>query len=132
METGRRLGWVTLLCALAMAGAAGTSGCERIPKTDNASPESRLVLTPDNAPATPAPAPPSTDTKGPENGGQALTLRDGFAPIVERVGAAVVNVSAVRKTRGQGSDPSFGNPLFRDFFGDDLGRQMPRPPEQAL
>ncbi|MCX6625032.1 MAG: DegQ family serine endoprotease [Acidobacteria bacterium] len=49
------------------------------------------------------------------------SLSAGFAPIVKRAMPAVVNIasSRVTKTRG-GENPLFNDPMFREFFGDQL------------
>ena len=57
-----------------------------------------------------------------------------FAPIVERDLPAVVNISSskVVRTNGGGDAPSFMmDPFFRQFFGDDFGRQ-PRGPSTQV
>jgi serine protease Do len=48
-----------------------------------------------------------------------LTLSTGFAPVVERVASAVVNISSTRTVKPSASEqnPFFNDPLFRDFFG---------------
>jgi serine protease Do len=57
-----------------------------------------------------------------------LSFHEGFAPIVQRLSAAVVNVSSTRMVRApsRGRDPFFSNPLFRDFFGEDGPSPGPR------
>ena len=62
-----------------------------------------------------------------------VSLETGFAPILERVAGAVVNISTTRTVRpsGPASIPFFDDPLFRDFFGH--GERAPREQrEQAL
>ncbi len=62
-----------------------------------------------------------------------MTLESGFAPVVERIAGAVVNIASTRVVRPPSPEqlPFFNDPLFRDFFGRGA-----RPPaerrEQAL
>ncbi|WP_350334681.1 Do family serine endopeptidase [Coralliovum pocilloporae] len=50
-----------------------------------------------------------------------------FAPIVKRVGPAVVNVYATRTVQQRRGSPFFDDPFFRRFFGDRLrGRPQQR------
>jgi serine protease Do len=55
-----------------------------------------------------------------------------FAPIVDKALPAVVNVSAARVIRNTGGQmsPFFMDPFFRQFFGDDFGRQGRGPSTQ--
>lgn len=73
------------------------------------------------AEATPPPAPGPLDV--PPSARQAVSLQVGFAPIVSRVSAAVVNVSSVRFVRPPTPEriPFFSDPLFREFFGPRQG-----------
>jgi serine protease Do len=79
-----------------------------------------------------APAPviagPSTATSP----GAFQGLQTSFAPIVDRDLPAVVNISSSKVIRNSGGDlPSFlMDPFFRQFFGDDFGRQA-RPQKQT-
>jgi serine protease Do len=52
----------------------------------------------------------------------------GFAPVLKPALAAVVNISSSRtvKTPQAPFSPFFEDPLFRQFFGDQFFRQMPR------
>lgn len=50
-----------------------------------------------------------------------------FAPIVKRVGPAVVNVYATRAVQQRRRSPFFDDPFFRRFFGD---RQRGRPQQR--
>ncbi|KYF63130.1 hypothetical protein BE11_09170 [Sorangium cellulosum] len=69
------------------------------------------------AEAAPPPAPGPLDV--PPSAREAVSLQAGFAPIVSRVSAAVVNVSSVRFVRPPTPEriPFFSDPLFREFFG---------------
>ena len=60
-------------------------------------------------------------------------LQDGFAPVVGKVLPAVVNISSSRTVKVQGGNPSepfFNDPLFRQFFGNEFGRQFRVPKER--
>lgn len=52
----------------------------------------------------------------------------GFAPVLKPALAAVVNISSSRivKTPSGPSSPFFEDPFFRQFFGDQFFRRMPR------
>ena len=52
----------------------------------------------------------------------------GFAPVLKPALAAVVNISSSRtvKTPRTPFGPFFQDPFFRQFFGDQFSRQMPR------
>jgi serine protease Do len=52
-----------------------------------------------------------------------------FAPIVDKDLPAVVNVSSSKVVRPSNADQQF-LPLFRQFFGDDFGRQFNAPPQR--
>jgi serine protease Do len=60
------------------------------------------------------------------------SLGTGFTPVVERALPAVVNVSSSRtvKTNGTQATPFFNDPFFRQFFGDQFGRQFQVPRER--
>jgi serine protease Do len=55
-----------------------------------------------------------------------VSIDSGFAPVVERVAGAVVNISSTRVVRPPSMEqsPFFNDPLFRDFFGHS--QRMPR------
>jgi serine protease Do len=58
-----------------------------------------------------------------------ISFKEGFAPLVEKVSAAVVNIASERvvRTRPGGVLPFFMLPGFRDFFGEDFPSQaVPR------
>ncbi|HML17801.1 MAG TPA: DegQ family serine endoprotease [Bryobacteraceae bacterium] len=59
-----------------------------------------------------------------------------FAPIVEKDLPAVANISSSKVVKGNGNQmsPFFMDPFFRQFFGDNFGRQFqqPRQRERAL
>ncbi len=58
-------------------------------------------------------------------------IQTSFAPIVDKDLPAVVNISSSKLVRNSGSVPTiFMDPFFRQFFGDDFGRQA-RPPSNA-
>ena len=57
----------------------------------------------------------------------AIELRLSYAPVVQRVAPAMVNVYAAKVV--QNRNPLFDDPIFRRFFGvpgDDGGRQVQR------
>ncbi|AUX27543.1 serine protease [Sorangium cellulosum] len=93
------------------------------------------------AEATPRPgAPPPSPgpLQVPPSTREAVSFQEGFAPIVERVSAAVVNVSSVRFVRPPSPErvPFFSNPFFHEFFGPEWGGGPPSGPrvqrEQSL
>lgn len=56
-----------------------------------------------------------------------MSLESGFAPVVKRVVPAVVNISSARVVRtSEGANPLFMDPFFRQFFGDQFFRNVPR------
>jgi serine protease Do len=63
-----------------------------------------------------------------QRGGEPLTIATGFAPVVERVAGAVVNISSTRIVHPPSAEqlPFFNDPLFRDFFG------RMQPPQRTL
>ncbi|MBZ5603708.1 MAG: DegQ family serine endoprotease [Acidobacteriia bacterium] len=73
-----------------------------------------------------AAAPAATPT-----GATAPGIFTSFAPIVEKDLPAVVNISSSKVVRTTGTEIPFTmDPFFRQFFGDDFGRQMRRPSRQ--
>ena len=71
-----------------------------------------------SAESTPAAAGPIQVPPG-ERG--AISFQEGFAPIVQRLSSAVVNISSIRVVQAPspGRSQTFSNPLFREFFGED-------------
>jgi len=58
-------------------------------------------------------------------------IQTSFAPIVDKDLPAVVNVSSSKVVRSNGNDmPFMMDPFFRQFFGDDFGRQLRTPRKQ--
>jgi serine protease Do len=57
-----------------------------------------------------------------------VSFAEGFAPIVAKALPAVVNISSSKKVKTQAGQmgPLFSDPFFRQFFGNQFGRQMPR------
>ena len=49
-----------------------------------------------------------------------------FAPLVKRVAPAVVNIYTRKVVRARQRTPLFDDPIFRQFFGDNLGLGKPR------
>ncbi len=67
------------------------------------------------------------DTPGSTQAGVQTT----FAPIVEKDLPAVVNISSSKVVRNNGGDMQpFMDPFFRQFFGDNFGRQQRAPSKQ--
>ncbi len=59
--------------------------------------------------------------------GSEAQIQLSFAPVVKKVAPAVVNVYTRRVVKTQSPFSQFFNdPLFRRFFGDDLGSSVPR------
>jgi len=61
--------------------------------------------------------------------GGPMSFQEGFAPVVAKALPAVVNISSSKKVKTGGGQMGqlFNDPFFRQFFGDQLGRQhMPR------
>ncbi len=67
-------------------------------------------------------------------GGGLVSFENGFAPVVDRVLPAVVNISSTKVVKVPGGNPSpfFDDPFFRQFFGRQFGnpRQNPQNPQQ--
>ena len=77
-------------------------------------------------PPAPVVAAPTSST-----GATAPGIQASFAPVVEKDLPAVVNISASKVIRTTGGDAPFVmDPFFRQFFGDDFGRQLRRPSKQ--
>jgi serine protease Do len=61
----------------------------------------------------------------------AAGIQTSFAAVVEKDLPAVVNVSSSKVIRSNGSDTPFTmDPFFRQFFGQDFGRQLRTPRKQ--
>jgi serine protease Do len=59
--------------------------------------------------------------------------RTGFAPVVKTVLPTVVNISSTKVVKRSQDDEMFGpemNPFFRQFFGDEMGKQFHMAPRQ--
>ena len=55
-----------------------------------------------------------------------------FAPIVEKDLPAVVNISSSKVVRNNvGNETPFMDPFFRQFFGDNFGKQFRTPNQQV-
>src|SRR5689334_1920481 len=100
----------TLMVGLALL--IPLAGCRRTPKSESQNPSfgagvPAIQASPE-VPATPAPA--------------GAPLQGGFAPLVDRVSAAVVNIASTRTVHAPGGPggmeepPFFNDPLFREFF----------------
>lgn len=65
-------------------------------------------------------------------GATAPGIQASFAPIVDNDLPSVVNISASKVIRSTGTQmPFLMDPFFRQFFGDDFGRQLQRPSPQV-
>ena len=78
--------------------------------------------------------PPSAVVAAPATTSTAATtpgIFPSFAPVVEKDLPAVVNISSSKVVRTVGAEsPFLMDPFFRQFFGDDFGRQLRRPSKQ--
>lgn len=114
------------LIAALVATAAIAPGCRRLETTDEAWPETSS----DRAEVKPAQGTPIAIpvVAGGSPSAPMLSLSEGFAPIVERVGAAVVNIAAEKSSREEPNDliPLLRDPFFRDFFDNFGPRDAPR------
>ena len=55
-------------------------------------------------------------------------FKDGYAPVIDPALPAVVNISSTKLVKQQNNFPGlFSDPFFRQFFGDQFGRQLNRP-----
>jgi serine protease Do len=63
-----------------------------------------------------------------DTGSGQVSFAEGFAPVVAKALPAVVNISSSKKVKTQAGQmgPLFSDPFFRQFFGNQFGRQMPR------
>ncbi len=67
-------------------------------------------------------------------------IASSFSPVVKKVAPSVVKVFTVQKGKVvmQGGGPGFGNPMFREFFGDESpfgpgpGRQFRTPSQKGI
>jgi len=103
---------------LALVALLTVAGCKRSLRRDDLTPRPASAVR--EAPAH-AEAPPAAEVVAPPAGG--------FAPVVERVAPAVVNVASTKLVRPPSPErsPFFNDPLLRDFFG---GLRGPRPPRE--
>ena len=77
------------------------------------------------------PPPPVTAAPSTTVNSTAPGIQTSFAPIVDKDLPAVVNISSSKMVRNSGTVPTiFMDPFFRQFFGDDFGRQA-RPQKQT-
>ena len=63
----------------------------------------------------------------PGNPAAAVSFENGFAPVMDRVLPAVVNISSTKVVKVPGGNPSpfLNDPFFRQFFGRGFGGQTP-------
>jgi serine protease Do len=64
--------------------------------------------------------------------GDKVSFLDGFTPVLKNVTPAVVNISSSKVVRNpqQNLSPFLNDPFFRQFFGDQFGKQFNIPREQ--
>ena len=88
-------------------------------------------IAPTKADEAPQAEPPRAEPPG---AGERLSVESGFAPVVDRVAGAVVNVSSTRVLHPEAGEqnPFFEDPLFRQFFGHGPSRPPKEMREQAL
>ena len=55
-----------------------------------------------------------------------------FAPLVRQTGPAVVNIFAKTESQQRNISPLFGDPFFRQFFGDIFSEKPRKQSRQAL
>lgn len=101
----------------AMMMALAVFACRKEPQSQNTAPSS--------SPVEPAVSHASDQTKP---GGPALS----YADVIEKAGPAVVTIRSERRVRAPRQFPFFDNPLFRDFFGDQLPQSRSNRPQVQM
>ena len=72
-----------------------------------------------------------TEAKDSDAQGERVSFTDGFAPVVQPVLPAVVNIHASKIVKmSQQQMPFMNDPMFRQFFGQQFGQQDQQPQEQ--
>ena len=110
LEIKRSIAFLVISSVLVVGGVTGAALSLRARHTSFSS----------DAPAIVVAAPPNTVAGAPNT--------TGFAPVLKPALAAVVNISSSRvvKTPSAPFDPFSNDPFFRQFFGDQFLRRMPR------
>ncbi|BDG62262.1 trypsin-like peptidase domain-containing protein [Caldinitratiruptor microaerophilus] len=120
VRSGRRVGGLLLWVAVAALGVGAISGgatlAERLGKGAFGAPGRALASEGAVAQSSPEPGAAARTPATPP-----LVDPDAIADIVERVGPAAVRINATAVRRAP--DPFFGDPFFRQFFGDLLPQQ---------
>jgi Do/DeqQ family serine protease len=94
------------------------SSCQKEPQSKN---------TAQSAPSSPAPAVNHASDQN-KTGGPPLS----YADVIEKAGPAVVTIRSERRVRAPRQFPFFDNPLFRDFFGDQLPQSRSNRPQVQM
>jgi serine protease Do len=72
-----------------------------------------------------------TVAKDTDSGAERVSFTDGFAPVVQPVLPAVVNIHASKIVKmSQQQMPFMNDPMFRQFFGQQFGPQSQEPQQQ--
>jgi serine protease Do len=98
--------------------ALASSSCQKEQQSKN---------TAQSAPSSPAPAVNHASDQN-KTGGPPLS----YADVIEKAGPAVVTIRSERRVRAPRQFPFFDNPLFRDFFGDQLPQSRSNRPQVQM
>ena len=98
--------------------ALASSSCQKEQQSKN---------TAQSSPSSPAPAVNHASDQN-KPGGPALS----YADVIEKAGPAVVTIRSERRVRAPRQFPFFDNPLFRDFFGDQLPQSRSNRPQVQM
>ena len=93
------------------------SACRKEPQSQN------------TAPSTSAPAP---AVNGAPDQNKPSGPQLSYADVIERAGPAVVTIRSERRVRAPRQFPFFDNPLFRDFFGNQLPQSRSNQPQVQM
>jgi Do/DeqQ family serine protease len=104
--------WIVVALALA------SSSCQKEQQSNN---------TAQSSPSSPAPAVNHASDQN-KPGGPPLS----YADVIEKAGLAVVTIRSERRVRAPRQFPFFDNPLFRDFFGDQLPQSRSNRPQVQM
>src|SRR5579864_906994 len=79
-----------------------------------------------------AASPTVTFAVAPERSAAPVLPTTGFAPVVKQALPAVVNISTSKtiKVKNDDADSFLNDPMFRQFFGPNLGQQFKQPQQQ--
>jgi serine protease Do len=98
--------------------ALASSSCQKEQQSKN---------TAQSAPSSPAPVVNHASDQN-KTGGPPLS----YADVIEKAGPAVVTIRSERRVRAPRQFPFFDNPLFRDFFGDQLPQSRSNRPQVQM